>query len=279
MACFFLDAVVRLGDLGQFCEAQTERDEPLPVAKASFDSPKSQEGLGSSRANPRSGAPAPLTQSAKQFADAFSREVLKIDQRNKPKASNPQPKFQPSSIRIMPTSAWSKLYAAFQVPVKPAAAPAESVQKALHSIVPAQWSSYHRHWTCQKTVAQMAIAEIAMEIPNSGHIVATLASTSLAKIAKKAITKEISVVLSSVSPAMWSPLHRKWCGHEAGQSSSIQKLVVAKNYGLLPGLASSMLDAALNIEVKVQAKVEAKAVKAVEALKARHSWTEQINFR
>lgn len=180
----------------------------------------------------------------------------------------------------MPTSAWSKLYARFPTQPKTpkvetvaagagAIAPPESVlvqTKALHSIVPAQWSSFHRHWTCQKKVAEMAIPAILL--PNSDAVV-TVASASLVKIAKTAVCKEISTVLSSVSPAMWSPLHRKWCGNEGLKSSKVavagamQKLVVAKDYGLLPGLASSMLNAALNIEVKVQ------QVQPIEDLKAR----------
>jgi len=277
---------------------KTEREGPSPAAKASLDGTKSKEGSsrpGTSRS--QATGPTPVTQSAKQFADAFSREVLKIDRERVNK--NTKPRFQ-ESIRIMPTSAWSKLYAAFPAratsPVEPEATastlsiPSKSaevsatVQKALHSIVPAQWSSFHRHWTCQKTVAEMMAIAIP-EIRNSDAVatvatVASLASASLAKMAKeavtKAVTKEISMVFSSASPAMWSPLHRKWCGHEVLKQSlkqslkpskapkAIQKLALAKDYGLLPGLASSMLDAALNIEVKVPTEAITKVLKAEE---------------
>ena len=273
----------------QFCEDKTEREGPLPVAKASLDGAKSTEGSSRPSASRSQGTagPNPVTQSAKQFADAFSREVLKIDRERVNK--NTKPRFQ-ESIRIMPTSAWSKLYAAFparatspvkpeatastqpiqSIPSKSAEVSAATVHKALHSIVPAQWSSFHRHWTCQKTVAEMIAIVAIPEIRNSDAVavatVASLASASLAKMAAeavtKAVTKEISMVFSSASPAMWSPLHRKWCGHEVLKQSlkqslkpskapkAIQKLALAKDYGLLPGLASSMLDAALNIEVK-----------------------------
>eukprot|EP00435_Cladocopium_sp_Y103_P013489 s2830_g3.t1 len=283
----------------------TEREGPLPVAKASLDGSKSREGSSRPSASRSQGtAPSPVTQSAKQFADAFSREVLKIDRERVNK--NTKPRFQ-ESIRIMPTSAWSKLYAAFPAratsPVKPEATAsilsiippksaevsAATVHKALHSIVPAQWSSFHRHWTCQKTVAEMIAIAAIPEIRNSDAVatvatVASLASASLAKMATeaitKAVTKEISVVFSSASPAMWSPLHRKWCGHEVLKQSlkqslkpskapkAIQKLALAKDYGLLPGLASSMLDAALNIEVKVPAEAITKVLKAEEPSKA-----------
>lgn len=272
------------------------------MAKASLDGAKSTEGSSRPSASRSQGTagPNPVTQSAKQFADAFSREVLKIDRERVNK--NTKPRFQ-ESIRIMPTSAWSKLYAAFPAratsPVKPeATASTQSIQcipsksaevsaatvhKALHSIVPAQWSSFHRHWTCQKTVAEMIAIVAIPEIRNSDAVatvatVASLASASLAKMAAeavtKAVTKEISMVFSSASPAMWSPLHRKWCGHEVLKQSlkqslkpskapkAIQKLALAKDYGLLPGLASSMLDAALNIEVKVPTEAITNVLKA-----------------
>lgn len=282
---------------------KTEREGPLPVAKASLDGAKSTEGSSRPSASRSQGTagPNPVTQSAKQFADAFSREVLKIDRERVNK--NTKPRFQ-ESIRIMPTSAWSKLYAAFparatspvkpeatastqsiqSIPSKSAEVSAATVHKALHSIVPAQWSSFHRHWTCQKTVAEMIAIVAIPEIRNSDAVavatVASLASASLAKMAAeavtKAVTKEISMVFSSASPAMWSPLHRKWCGHEVLKQSlkqslkpskapkAIQKLALAKDYGLLPGLASSMLDAALNIEVKAITNV----LKAEEVSKA-----------
>jgi len=250
-------------------KAKLEEEDPLPVAKATFDrNPKNRASRPSGPSEPSSGrSTSPLTQSAKQFADTFSKAKVEANVTNR----NPKPakaRFQ-ETIRMMPTSAWSKLYARFPTELKTpkvatvaagagAIAPPESVlvqTKALHSIVPAQWSSFHRHWTCQKKVAEMAIPAILL--PNSDAVV-TVASASLVKIAKAAVCKEISTVLSSVSPAMWSPLHRKWCGNEGLKSSKVavagamQKLVVAKDYGLLPGLASSMLNAALNIEVKVQ---------------------------
>ena len=151
------------------------------MAKASLDGAKSTEGSSRPSASRSQGTagPNPVTQSAKQFADAFSREVLKIDRERVNK--NTKPRFQ-ESIRIMPTSAWSKLYAAFparatspvkpeatastqsiqSIPSKSAEVSAATVHKALHSIVPAQWSSFHRHWTCQKTVAEM-IAIVAIQ--------------------------------------------------------------------------------------------------------------------
>jgi len=254
-------------------KAKLEEEDPLPVAKATFDrNPKNRASRPSGPSEPSSGrSTSPLTQSAKQFADTFSKAKVEAKVEANVANRNPKPakaRFQ-ETIRMMPTSAWSKLYARFPTQPKTpkvetvaagagAIAPPESVlvqTKALHSIVPAQWSSFHRHWTCQKKVAEMAIPAILL--PNSDAVV-TVASASLVKIAKTAVCKEISTVLSSVSPAMWSPLHRKWCGNEGLKSSKVavagamQKLVVAKDYGLLPGLASSMLNAALNIEVKVQ---------------------------
>lgn len=265
-------------------EAKLEEEDPLPVAKATFDrNPKNRASRPSGPSEPSSGrSTSPLTQSAKQFADTFSKAKVEAKVEANVANRNPKPakaRFQ-ETIRMMPTSAWSKLYARFPTQPKTpkvetvaagvgAIAPPESVlvqTKALHSIVPAQWSSFHRHWTCQKKVAEMAIPAILL--PNSDAVV-TVASASLVKIAKTAVCKEISTVLSSVSPAMWSPLHRKWCGNEGLKSSKVavagamQKLVVAKDYGLLPGLASSMLNAALNIEVKVQ------QVQPIEDLKAR----------
>ena len=253
-----------------------EDEDPLPVAKATFDrNPKNKASRSSGASEPSGRATSPVTQSAKQFADTFSKAKVEANVANR----NPKPakaRFQ-ETIRMMPTSAWSKLYARFPTKLKTpkvetvaaagagAIAPPESVlvqTKALHSIVPSQWSSFHRHWTCQKRVAEMAMPAILL--PNSDAVV-TVASASLVKIAKAAVCKEISTVLSSVSPAMWSPLHRKWCGNEGLKSSKLpvagamQKLVVAKDYGLLPGLASSMLNAALNIEVKVQPIEDLKA--------------------
>ena len=261
-----------------------EEEDPLPVAKATFArNPKNRASRPSGPSEPSSGrSTSPLTQSAKQFADTFSKAKVEAKVEANVANRNPKPakaRFQ-ETIHMMPTSAWSKLYARFPTQPKTpkvetvaagagAIAPPESVlvqTKALHSIVPAQWSSFHRHWTCQKKVAEMAIPAILL--PNSDAVV-TVASASLVKIAKTAVCKEISTVLSSVSPAMWSPLHRKWCGNEGLKSSKVavagamQKLVVAKDSGLLPGLASSMLNAALNIEVKVQ------QVQPIEDLKAR----------
>lgn len=250
--------------------SQAETEKTSPAAKASSDVPKSKETSAKAAPTRAQGSTGAVTQSAKQFADAFSREVTKIDRERVNKQT--KPRFQ-ESIRIMPTSAWSKLYAGFppratspvkkasEASVSPPALAPTSVQKELHSIVPAQWSSFHRHWTGQKTVAEMVIA--IPEIPHSETRIALC--TSVAKHAKEDVAKQISMVLSSAGPAMWSPLHRKWCGSEGlknlkPSTGALQKLVLAKNCGALPGLASSMLDAALNIEVKAAATVT-KAIK------------------
>lgn len=252
--------------------SQAETEKTSPAAKASSDVPKSKETSAKPVPTRAQGSTGAVTQSAKQFADAFSREVTKIDRERVNKQT--KPRFQ-ESIRIMPTSAWSKLYAGFPPratsPVKKASeasvsppALAPTSVKELHSIVPAQWSSFHRHWTGQKTVASVAEMVIAIPIQNSETRIAIRAS-SVAKHAKEAVAKQISMVLSSAGPAMWSPLHRKWCGSEGlknlkPSTGALQKLVLAKNCGALPGLASSMLDAALNIEVKAAATVT-KAIK------------------
>lgn len=101
------------------------------------------------------------------------------------------------------------------------------------------------------------------------ELVQQLEQTVVSKIFHKGPT-EMSI-LSSVGPAMWSPLHRKWCGHDALKTPklplpsalplapAIQKLVLAKDCGLLPALASSMLNVALNIETKPKALQDGKA--------------------
>ncbi|CAK9076190.1 unnamed protein product [Durusdinium trenchii] len=247
---------------------QLERDEePLPVAKANFGPiPKTKET--SSRPLP---SRSPATQSAKQFADAFSKEVMKTD-RSKPPIKSTRPNLS-GDFRVMPGVAWSKIYEHFasaktlSVATRSQAFLAAPVQqKALKSIMPALWSSFHRHWTCQKTSATMAVEE---------ELVQQLEQTVVSKIFHKGPT-EMSI-LSSVGPAMWSPLHRKWCGHDALKTPklplpsalplapAIQKLVLAKDCGLLPALASSMLNVALNIETKPKALQDGKVCKESEA--------------
>ena len=165
--------------------------------------------------------------------------------------------------------------------------------KTLHSIVPAMWSSLHRHWTCQKPSNSSLVVRkaggrvfdawrgvcVSIGVSTLEELVQEVVQTAVCKIIQKADPK--IPFLSSVGPALWSPLHRKWCGHDAlkakllpiqpkkaSSSLAIEKLVFAKDLGILPTLASSMLNVALSIEAK---PMKLEDLPAQEAQQVQHS--------
>ena len=162
-------AVARLSRLSLDSSWQAT-EEPLPVATASFLPQKEPQR-----------AP---TQSAKQFAAS----------RVKPKVELPASK---ADLRSLPQAAWSKIYAQFAIES------VESVKRALHSVMPAVWSSFHSQWTGQKVTAPVPEAALELE------------SQPKETVQEGAVVPVKAAVLCSLSPALWSPLHRKWCGQPA----------------------------------------------------------------
>lgn len=186
-------------------------EDPLPVATASMA--------------PRKEPERAVTQSAKQFAS-----------RVKPKAELPAAKSK-SDLRSLPQAAWSKIYAHFAVET------VTTVKRALHSVMPAVWSSFHSQWTGQQVTAPVEEVAPALEVESKAE---TVTETAVVPV------KAAPGILCSLSPALWSPLHHKWCCQQA-------LVPVGKLLGPVAALPElpAIVDVAVEV-VKLEKKLELK---------------------
>ena len=87
-------------------------------------------------------------------------------------------------------------------------------KKLIPSLSPALWSPMHRRWTCQKALqaepAQPAQTSQTLQ-PAATAITVDQAETD-ARVEEKPQRVPPVLSLCSPPPALWSPLHRKWCG-------------------------------------------------------------------
>jgi len=87
-------------------------------------------------------------------------------------------------------------------------------KKLIPSLSPALWSPMHRRWTCQKALqaepAQPAQTSQTLQ-PAATAITVDQAETD-AQVEEKPQRVPPVLSLCSPPPALWSPLHRKWCG-------------------------------------------------------------------
>ncbi|CAE7531739.1 unnamed protein product [Symbiodinium sp. CCMP2456] len=92
-------------------------------------------------------------------------------------------------------------------------------KKLIPSLSPALWSPMHRRWTCQKAL-QPEPAQTAQTVqpsqPAESLQPAATATTdeteTKAQVEEKPQRTPPVLSLCSPPPALWSPLHRKWCG-------------------------------------------------------------------
>ena len=159
-------------------------------------------------------------------------------------------------MRTIPSASLAKLYAAFpsgreetkpEPLVEKASAPSPSpspVLRASQSLAPALWSPIHRRWTCQcaseplptqaaeaprevePTEAVVEFPAAAVEAP-SAHV----EPVDVAEAEKPQLPQASAALLRlcSTAPALWSPLHRKWCGQVLKmQLAEVPTLLVKK---------------------------------------------------
>ncbi|CAE7305566.1 unnamed protein product [Symbiodinium sp. CCMP2592] len=109
------------------------------------------------------------------------------------------------------------------VPAITAPASPNPCKKLIPSLSPALWSPMHRRWTCQKAL-QAEPAEPAQPTqptqptqpaqPSQTVAAATTVDEAETNAQVEEKPQRVPPVLSLCSPppALWSPLHRKWCG-------------------------------------------------------------------
>ena len=131
-------------------------------------------------------------------------------------------------FRTLPPAAFAKLSSAFEPKARPetkaetspapkAALPSPEettpVLRVVPSLSPALWSPVHRRWTCQPaTVIRKPQPQPAPEILEVPEAEATQLVEPDNDKPKPIQAAQAVLRLCSTAPALWSPLHRKWCG-------------------------------------------------------------------
>ncbi|CAE7602766.1 unnamed protein product [Symbiodinium natans] len=129
-------------------------------------------------------------------------------------------------FRTVPLTAMAKLHEAFASEPRPKTVASPKPAATAPSLSPAVWSPVHRHWTCPRAQAPQAPAVAPAAAPAAALVAAPMAALVAAPNPTSSGVAETTVAKSELAfppatavlrlcsspPALWSPLHRKWCG-------------------------------------------------------------------